>query len=90
MRLRPGFAENLAAAAARSHIDWALMLGVIRAQGARGAAPASGGTLYALASRLRAAGANSNPASAARSILGAKADATAARSRSRTTTTPSA
>jgi hypothetical protein len=77
MRLRPGFAENLAAAAARSHVDWALMLGVIRAQGAQGAAPATGSTLYALASRLRAAGANSSPASAARSILGAKPDATA-------------
>ena len=77
MRLRPGFAENLAAAAARSHVDWALMLGVIRAQGAQGAAPATGSTLDALASRLRAAGANSSPAAAARSILGAKPNASA-------------
>ena len=53
------------------------MLGVIRAQGAQGAAPATGSTLNALASRLQAAGANSSPAAAARSVLGAKRDASA-------------
>jgi hypothetical protein len=51
-RLSRPFARRLAAAAKRHDADWAAMLGVLRAQGERGSAPATAAELESLASRL--------------------------------------
>ena len=47
-RLTPGFAARLAATANRNHVDWALMLAVVRLRGHLGAAPADRAGLTAL------------------------------------------
>jgi hypothetical protein len=52
LRLSPKFAANLKTAAARNGIDWATMLGVLRARGAAGHIPADRVTLNRLAARL--------------------------------------
>jgi hypothetical protein len=52
LRLSPKFAAHLKAAARGAGIDWAVMLGVLRARGADGRFPADPGTLRRLASRL--------------------------------------
>jgi hypothetical protein len=51
-RLKPRFAKELRAAARRHDADWAAVLGILRAQGARGAAPATVAELDVLAARL--------------------------------------
>jgi hypothetical protein len=52
LRLSPKFAANLKAAAQRNGIDWAVMLGILRARGASGHIPADRVTLGRLAARL--------------------------------------
>jgi hypothetical protein len=52
LRLSPKFAAHLKAAARGAGVDWAVMLGVLRARGADGRFPADAGTLRRLASRL--------------------------------------
>jgi hypothetical protein len=55
-RLTRKFAARLAADAKAAGVDWALMLGVIRASGQTGKAPATGVELQSLASRLTSLG----------------------------------
>jgi hypothetical protein len=52
LRLSPKFAANLKTSAQRSGIDWAVMLGILRARGATGHMPADRVTLGRLAARL--------------------------------------
>jgi hypothetical protein len=52
LRLSPKFARRLSLAAQSSGVDWALVLGVLRAKGATGHTPANGVTLNRLADRL--------------------------------------
>jgi hypothetical protein len=52
LRLSPKFAAQLKTAARGVGIDWAVMLGVLRARGADGRFPADPGTLRKLAARL--------------------------------------
>jgi len=52
LRLSPKFAAQLKTAARSAGIDWAVMLGVLRARGADGRFPADPGTLRKLAARL--------------------------------------
>jgi hypothetical protein len=56
LRLKPRFAKHLRAVARASHVNWALMLGVLRAEGHTGAAPANLGGLHAVAARLSQTG----------------------------------
>jgi hypothetical protein len=51
-RLARSFARNLAATSRRHGADWAIVLGVLRAQGERGSVPATPAQLDALAARL--------------------------------------
>ena len=51
-RLHRAFAKRLVASSKRHGADWAAVLGVLRAQGERGAAPASARELDALAARM--------------------------------------
>jgi hypothetical protein len=53
-RLDARFAKRLGRIARQSHVDWALMLGVLRAQGASSSVPATPGQLRALAAQLAA------------------------------------
>jgi hypothetical protein len=55
-RLSPKFASNLRTAAKGSGVDWAVMLGILRARGADGQNPADRGTLLKLGTRLASAG----------------------------------
>jgi hypothetical protein len=52
VRLSPRFAANLKTAAKNAGVDWAVMLGVLRARGATGHIPADRVTLNRLAARL--------------------------------------
>ena len=52
-RLEPRFARNLIAVSRSQHVDWALVLGVVRAHGHRTSVPASKAQLRAVASNLR-------------------------------------
>src|SRR5207237_7599524 len=52
LRLSPKFARQLVAASKQSGLDWALLLGVLRAKGLNGHEPADKGTLGKLAARL--------------------------------------
>jgi hypothetical protein len=52
LRLSPKFAANLTAAAKGAGVDWAVVLGVLRARGASGKFPADRATLGKLAGRL--------------------------------------
>ena len=52
-RLDPRFARNLIAVARSQHVDWALVLGVVRAHGRRTSVPASHAQLREVASNLR-------------------------------------
>ena len=56
-RLAPAFARQLAAEAHRSQLDWALLLGVLRAQGHDGRVPATAQDLHLLARQLARFGA---------------------------------
>jgi hypothetical protein len=57
-RLDPGFARALVRTSKAHHVDWALVLGVLRASGHKQSRPASQGTLDRLAGRLFALRAN--------------------------------
>jgi hypothetical protein len=59
-RLAPRFASLLVSKSKTAHVDWALVLGVLRAQGHAGSRPASGRELGSLASRLSALRANAD------------------------------
>ena len=52
LRLSPKFAANLKTAAKAGGVDWAVMLGILRARGAKGHIPADRVTLSRLATRL--------------------------------------
>ena len=69
-RLKPSFAGQLARTSARAKVDWALVLGVLRASGKRGAAPASPATLRSLSNKLAKLGARRNPWSAVLGLEG--------------------
>jgi hypothetical protein len=56
LRLSSKFARNLKATAKGSGLDWATMLGILRARGATGHTPADRATLRKLASRLASGG----------------------------------
>jgi hypothetical protein len=56
LRLKPRFAKHLRTVAEASHVNWALMLGVLRAEDHNGAAPANLGGLRAVAAQLSQAG----------------------------------
>jgi hypothetical protein len=56
LRLSPKFAANLKSAAKGAGIDWAVMLGVLRARGAKGHVPANRVMLQQLATRLASHG----------------------------------
>jgi hypothetical protein len=56
LRLSPKFASNLKATAKAAGLDWATMLGILRARGAAGHNPADRTTLRKLATRLASSG----------------------------------
>jgi hypothetical protein len=56
LRLSPKFASNLKATAKRAGLNWATMLGILRARGATGHNPADRTTLRKLAGRLASFG----------------------------------
>jgi hypothetical protein len=56
LRLSPRFASNLKASAKAAGLDWATMLGILRARGAAGHTPADRTTLQRLATRLASSG----------------------------------
>jgi len=56
LRLNARFAKHLQGVASAHHVNWALMLGVLRAEGHNGAAPANLGGLRAVAGRLSQTG----------------------------------
>ena len=60
-RLRLRFARELVAYSAQAHVDWALVLGVLRAGGHEGRVPATRASLRTLSLRLGALGARANP-----------------------------
>jgi hypothetical protein len=69
-RLKPAFAKQLSVASARAGVDWALVLGVLRASGERGSTPASPARLRTLSNRLAKLGARRSPWSAALGLQG--------------------
>ncbi len=69
-RLKPSFAGQLARSSARAKVDWALVLGVLRASGQRGSAPASPATLRSLSNKLAKLGARRSPWSAVLALEG--------------------
>ncbi len=60
-RLTRAFAQELRATARRDHVDWALLLGILRARGDLGAVPASQSRLSSLARALATADRGSAP-----------------------------
>ena len=62
LRLTPRFAGHLQHVARANHVNWALMLGVLRAEGHNGSAPANVGGLRAVASQLSHLGVRSSGA----------------------------
>ena len=69
-RLAPAFARALARTSASKHVDWALVLGVLRASGHKSSWPASQRSLTQLASRLFALKANTDEWRAALALGG--------------------
>jgi hypothetical protein len=51
-RLKPAFARQLTRISARNHVDWALTLAMLRAEGERGAVPATKARLLELTKQL--------------------------------------
>jgi len=60
-RLTPAFAKDLQTTARRDHVDWALLLGILRARGDVSAVPASPSGLSSLARALATADRGSAP-----------------------------
>jgi hypothetical protein len=69
-RLKPQFARQLSITTKRARVDWALVLGVLRARGERGAVPATPAQLRRLSNRLAKLGARRSPWSAALALEG--------------------
>jgi hypothetical protein len=69
-RLTKRFAHNLVFASHRHHVDWALVLGVLRARGYRGSTPATKAGLDRLARNLRRLGARRHQWSAVLALEG--------------------
>jgi hypothetical protein len=59
-RLAPGFAQRLANQARAAHVDWAVVLGVLRARGEDGRRPATRSEVHALVGRLAKLGVRKN------------------------------
>jgi hypothetical protein len=64
-RLKLSFARELVAYSRHAHVDWALVLATLRAEGRNGRTPAGRAELRGLASRLAATGGRANPWAAA-------------------------
>src|SRR5262249_10682033 len=64
-RLKLSFARELVAYSRKAHVDWALVLATLRAQGHNGRSPAGRVELRSLASNLAATGGRANPWAAA-------------------------
>jgi hypothetical protein len=71
-RLAPAFARMLRLTSAQAEVDWALVLGVVRARGGRGRVPASAAEVQALADQLAALNAEERPRRAVRILYGRK------------------
>ena len=69
-RLKPGFARQLKRISHRNHVDWALTLAVLRADGERGAVPASRTRLADLTKQLARRHANKDAWASVLSIEG--------------------
>jgi hypothetical protein len=69
-RLTKRFARNLVYASHKHHVDWALVLGVLRARGYRGSVPATKAGLDRLARNLRRLGARRHQWSAVLALEG--------------------
>jgi hypothetical protein len=69
-RLTAEFAEQLAVSSRSERVDWALVLGVLRARGENGAVPATRSQLETLAQQLTQAGAREHPSTAVLAITG--------------------
>jgi hypothetical protein len=69
-RLDRDFARALLRASSRNHVDWALVLGVLRASGHSDSSPASPRSLQQLAHRLSALKANTDEWRAALALVG--------------------
>jgi outer membrane biosynthesis protein TonB len=69
-RLAPRFAARLVRISNQAKVDWALVLGVLRAEGHRGRVPASPALLRRVARGLHAAGANRDEWAAALAVTG--------------------
>jgi hypothetical protein len=69
-RLAPGFARSLLRVSRVNHVDWALVLGVLRASGHKDSWPASERSLRKLASRLHNLKANADEWRAALALAG--------------------
>jgi len=69
-RLSPAFARMLRVVSARSEVDWALVLGFVRARGGQGRVPASAAEIQALADQLAVLNAEERPWRAIRIIAG--------------------
>ena len=69
-RLKPGFAQQLKRISHRNHVDWALTLAVLRADGERGAVPASRTRLVDLTKQLARRHANKDAWASVLSIEG--------------------
>jgi hypothetical protein len=69
-RLNPRFVQLLAQTAKANHVDWALVLGVIRADGHKTSWPANTRQLRSLSSRLHELRANVDPWRAALALAG--------------------
>ena len=64
-RLRVGFARELVRSSRQAHVDWALVLAMLRADGHNGRVPATRGELRKLTFRLAGLGGATNPWAAA-------------------------
>jgi hypothetical protein len=71
-RLAPSFAAELVDAAQSNRVGWALVLGVLRARGRVGVAPARPAQLQTLARHLSTLGAVSSPGRAVRRLSGSE------------------
>ena len=69
-RLAPGFAQMLSHQARAGHVNWALVLGVLRARGEDGRRPASRSEVHALVRQLAKLGARHNEWSAVLALEG--------------------
>lgn len=69
-RLSPRFARLLVRESSANHVDWALVLGVLRASGHKASSPATQRQLHSLASNLRELRANADAWRAALALSG--------------------